>query len=85
MTVKEIVIEYLNEHGYDGLFCEGQCSCRKDDLIACDGNFSECEPGYEVPCDGNCEFGGKCEYHISSVKKDQKVLPNFYDVLGILK
>jgi hypothetical protein len=34
MTVREIIIAYLQEHGYDGLVCsEGECACEIDDLV----------------------------------------------------
>ena len=51
MTVKDIVVEYLQTHGYDGLFSEDECACLKDDLMPCDDpNMWECCPGYKVPC-----------------------------------
>ena len=37
MTVKDIVIEYLKTHDYDGLCSEDfRCSCGIDDLLSCD-------------------------------------------------
>jgi len=37
ITVKEIVRQYLIEHGYDGLYSEpGQCMCDLDSLMFCD-------------------------------------------------
>ena len=38
MTVHEIVLEYLEEHGFDGL-CTDDCGCSVDDLAPC---CSEC-------------------------------------------
>ena len=34
MTVHEIVLEYLEEHGFDGL-CTNGCGCSIDDLAPC--------------------------------------------------
>ena len=65
MTVKDIVILYLKEHGYDGLYNYGECGCKLDDLIPCDESCSICEPGYKVPCDPEtCRLGDDCPWHI---------------------
>lgn len=42
--VRKIVREWLEEHGYDGLFCE-DCGCKNDDLIPCDMPSHHCRPG----------------------------------------
>jgi len=68
MTVKEIVEEYLDENGYDGLYsddsCFGEdaCGCRSDDLFPCDdmenwGNPARCKPGYKKLIDGDWIIG----------------------------
>jgi len=48
MTVKEIVEEWLKEHGYDGL-CnpDAECGCALDDLIPCEGACDLCQPAYK--------------------------------------
>lgn len=47
MTCKDIVIEYLQAHGYQGLTCpDVPCGCGIQDFAPCDGNFSACEPAY---------------------------------------
>jgi hypothetical protein len=66
MTVKNIIIDYLKKHKYDGLFATGEddkCCCDLNNLIKCD-NYklcSSCSPGYKVQCD--CRTS-KCEFHI---------------------
>lgn len=52
MTVAEIVKEYLDSHGHDGLFWEGpgcsdNCGCSKDDLFPCMSCSRSCQPAYE--------------------------------------
>lgn len=49
MTVKEIVKDYLERNGYDGL-CTQDCGCDKDYLFPCCGEgFPEhCVPAYKV-------------------------------------
>ena len=51
MTVIEIVKEYLKSNGFDGL-CGDECGCGLDDLVACDGDFSQCSPAYKHKCLG---------------------------------
>ena len=47
MTVKEIVIDWLKEHGYHGL-CPEDCGCGIDDLMPCGNECMEyCEPAYK--------------------------------------
>ena len=69
MNVKKIVIQYLKEHGYDGLCNNGDCGCEIDDLVPCSEDCSICEPGYKRPCDPEtCELGGDCRWHIDREK-----------------
>ncbi len=44
MTVKEIIKEYLEQNGFDGLYNE-DCGCHIDDLFCCGNNGEECQPG----------------------------------------
>ena len=60
-TVEEIVRDYLQEHKYDGLYCEGECACKLDDLMPCTfDDIEKCKAGYETQCD--CDQG--CDFHI---------------------
>jgi hypothetical protein len=54
MTVKEIIIKYLEENGFEGLHSE-ECGCSIDNLAACDENCLNCIPGYKH-LDPNGEF-----------------------------
>lgn len=47
MTVKEILQTWLKDNGYDGLYHPGDCGCSIEDLITCDDDCSNCEPGYK--------------------------------------
>ena len=69
MTVKEIVIEYLVKHGFDGLVSDdAECSCEIAGLMpCCFDNCSECKPGYKTECD----CGEGCPFHIAT-QKDAK-------------
>ena len=60
MTLKQLTIDYLVGHGFDGLFCDVEdCACLAGDLMPCaltgDGPTPGCEPGYRAPCD--CDAG----------------------------
>lgn len=56
MTVKEIVAEWLKEHGYDGLYYPDTCGCLLDDLMPCGESCDHCEPGYKLPGDQDNDF-----------------------------
>jgi hypothetical protein len=51
-NAREILISWLQEHGYDGLCCNDDydgCGCLiSAGLILCEGDPSNCVPGYEV-------------------------------------
>jgi len=66
VTVSSIVVDYLTEKGFDGLFnSDIGCACAFEDLFEnCAGeSCSECQPGYEKPC--AC---GEHDFHISAEK-----------------
>jgi hypothetical protein len=45
-TVIEIVKAYLEENGFDGLYAEDECGCKKDDLAPCGELGESCNAGY---------------------------------------
>ena len=53
MTVKEIVMKYLKDNGFDGLYSE-DCGCLVDDLIPCSSDAEYCEAGVKKNC-SECE------------------------------
>jgi len=61
IDVRRIVIDYLVENNYDGLYYPNECACLLGDLVPCESDFSECKPGYKTKCD--CPEG--CDFHIS--------------------
>ncbi len=65
MTLKEIVLEYLKKNDYDGLFRNGECGCKTDDLMPCEGVCDTCEPGYLK--EGDEEF----DYFITPDKEER--------------
>lgn len=52
-TVVEIVAEWLNTNGYDGLFREEQCACLKENLAPCDEIENDCRAGYKHACNSS--------------------------------
>jgi len=48
MTVHEIVKEYLETNGFDGL-CNDECGCSKNDLFPCDDACLGCIAAYAAP------------------------------------
>lgn len=63
MNVREILVEYLESNGFDGLVCSGECGCDISDLIPCENNQSACEPGYRIP-----DKTGEFDYLITTKK-----------------
>jgi hypothetical protein len=79
MDCIDIVLKYLKENGYDGLFND-ECGCVLDDLVPCSGeDFSTCQPGYRVPCD--C---GEHDYHIVDKKPEADVPADLEAALAVL-
>lgn len=58
MNVQEIVAEYLQANGYDGLYCEFDC-CSLPDIMPCEGGVGMCQAGYIIPCPPDC--GLECD------------------------
>lgn len=63
MTIKEIIRNYLKEHGYDGLvLVDCECGCPIDDLFVCENPHADCEPAcLRHCCDcaiSTCEIRG---------------------------
>ena len=71
MTIKKIVMEYLEKNDYDGLYSEcGECACKKDDLFPCGNVDEDCKPGYLYLGDDDYDFLIKPEREsIDSVKE----------------
>lgn len=76
MTVKEIVKQWLEEHGYDGL--AGQdcgCICEGWAFMDCSGESCEdCEPAYKcAPTDEDkAEYGDDVEYVMRTEKDNMR-------------
>mgnify|MGYP001014837029 CR=1 FL=1 len=65
-SVLDIIRNYLDAHGFDGLFNSlNPCACKKDDLAPCAGLQEDCRTGYIVPMD--CPDH---EFHIGPEKTD---------------
>ena len=59
MNVKQIVKEYLEKNGFDGLYTPIECGCKLDDLMPCyllGSSCSDCEPGYLQPGDEDYDY-----------------------------
>lgn len=69
MTIREIVKEYLEKNGYDGL-CVDECDCSLKDLMPCNYVMPECKVGYFV--ESNLCVDCDVEHCISPKKGDDK-------------
>ena len=60
MNVKDIVIDYLEKNGYDGLCNPSiECGCGLDDFIPCGEMGQNCEAAYKTDCETCYEATGK--------------------------
>jgi len=61
MTAKEIIIKYLTDNGYDGLYNnDDDCGCGIDDLLPCGASPDDCKPAYKCKCDLHCGVYSAC-------------------------
>ena len=67
MIVKEMVVEWLKAHGYDGLWHDQGCGCVIEDLMPCCSDTSMCEAGYRLPGDDDSP------YYVGPVKPQEEV------------
>lgn len=44
--VKDILIKWLKDNGYDGLCNSFDCGCGLDDIVPCNSNCMDCVPAY---------------------------------------
>ena len=58
MEVHQIVREYLNNRGYDGLFnINGECACLLDDLAPCGEMSMHCKVGFKTETKDSFKVG----------------------------
>jgi hypothetical protein len=68
VDVGDIVVEYLTDNGYHGLYNpDGECACLIDDLGTCENIYQNCIAGWLAPC--TC---GEHDWHITADRIDSK-------------
>lgn len=75
LAVKGIVAAHLLAHGHDGLAHPTAgcgCGCLVDNLMPCDESADRCVPGRKVACDGSCEWGPGCEWHVVPAEEERE-------------
>lgn len=73
ITVKEILAEWLESHGYDGLYNDFECGCEIGDLIPCGESCERCVAAYKISC-ADCRNSG-CEVKDSSEEHQWVMYP----------
>ena len=48
-NIESVLIKYMDEHGYDGLYLDDDCGCLKDDLAPCGSLGLGCSFGWKHP------------------------------------
>lgn len=79
MNIKEIILKYLKDNNYYGLYSEDlpgsgsikECSCSTNDLMPCDGEYGlKCIPGYVENYEGDkLSFRIKKKKELKDVKQ----------------
>ena len=65
-SIKEIVMDGLEYHEFDGLWSiDGECACKRDDLMPCSEPSPRCTAGYLQPCLADCGCRG---FHVGDKK-----------------
>ena len=66
MNVRGIIENFLKTNQFDGLFNESlECACEIGDLVPCESDPLDCEPGWKEPCDCPEEH----QWHITNQRK----------------
>lgn len=70
MTVKELLARALSANDFDGL-TSSDCACFNDDLVPCNQDPCDCQPGHKVRCPDkdDCKRGKEHHYHIKAGPK----------------
>lgn len=55
-SIANIVIKYLEDNNYDGLYLPGECACKLDNLFPCDQVDLWCQGGYLQEGDAEFDF-----------------------------
>ena len=51
MDIGDIVKQYLEQNGFDGLVEQfGECGCEVSDLFPCGTPHESCRAAYKIPC-----------------------------------
>jgi len=70
MNIRDILRQWLQSNGYEGLYEPGECCCEINDLCPCSAPDIPigCQPGVKMPCPGpsECNCDGDCDFHIGS-------------------
>lgn len=77
MTIKDIILEYLTENKYDGLWKE-DCGCTINDYMPCGGEYiDDCEPAYAVDVPKGIDADG--DIMLFRTKKEAEDKKKYYE------
>ena len=66
MNIKEIIEDWLEKNGYQGLVGDYGCGCALEDFMPCGEVSEDCEAAYKIKCKGKiCPSLEICEAGIS--------------------
>jgi len=71
VDVGDIVAEYIEKNGYDGLCnVDSECGCTLEDWIPCSDLSENCRPGWKAKC-----YCGDHDWHITTTKLTKEEVP----------
>lgn len=68
IEVRDIVADWLQKKGFDGLYDPGCCACEIGDLMPCDNPNHGCVAGYKVMKKDSDEC--EADWHMTSNKEN---------------
>lgn len=69
MRCIEVIKEYLEKNGFDGLYNnDNECGCELPDLAPCMNDISQCEVGYKIIVPEDVKGYVDYDFYISNSK-----------------
>ena len=76
MKIGEIIVKYLKDNNFDGLYTD-ECSCTVNDLVPCSGLTEFCKPGVLLTDAESIKFAKESGYDYVIGAREESKLKNY--------